>query len=201
MDLYNSLKHFKKTCSLQYFGGGGEKTKPYSMVCLASLVSQTIKNLPAVQETWVQSLDWEHPLEKGMATHFSIFAWKIPWTEELGRLQSTRSQGVGHNWGAKCTHTFSSVTQPCLILCDPVDCSTPGLPVHHQLLGFTQTPVHHVGDAIQPSHSLSSLSPTFSLSQLQGLYQWDSSSHQVARVLEFRLQHQSFQWIIRTNFL
>ena len=53
MDLYNSLKHFKKTCSLQYFGGGGEKTKPFSMVCLASLVSQMIKNLPAVQGTWV----------------------------------------------------------------------------------------------------------------------------------------------------
>ena len=74
MDLYNSLKHFKKTCSLQYFGGGGEKTKPFSMVCLASLVSQMIGNLPAVQGTWVQSLDWEDPLEKGMATHFGIFA-------------------------------------------------------------------------------------------------------------------------------
>ena len=87
MDLYNSLKHFKKTCSLQYFGGGGEKTKPYSMVCLASLVSQTIKNLPAVQETWVQSLGQENPLEKEWATHSSILAWEIPWIEELGRSQ------------------------------------------------------------------------------------------------------------------
>ena len=63
-----------------------------------SLVAQMIKNLPAMQETWVQSLGWEDPLEKGMVTHSSIFAWKIPWTEESGQLQSTGSQRVGHNW-------------------------------------------------------------------------------------------------------
>ena len=129
-------------------GGGGKKTKPYSIVCLASLVSQTIKNLPAVQETWVQSLDWEDPLEKEMATHFSIFTWKIPWTEEPGRLQSMGSQWVGHHWATKCTHTL-----------------------------------------IQFSHSVVSDSLR---SQHQGLFQWDSSSHQVPRVLEFQLQHQSF---------
>ena len=79
--------------------------------------------------------------------------------------------------------------------------STPGLPVHHRLLEFTQTHVHQVGDALQPSHLLSSPSPpTFNLSQHQGLFQWVSSSHQVARVLEFQLQHQSFQWIFRTDF-
>ena len=53
--------------------------------------------LPAMWETWVQSLAWEDPLEKGMATHFSILAWKIPWTEEPGRLQSTGSQRIGHD--------------------------------------------------------------------------------------------------------
>ena len=75
-----------------------------------------------------------------------------------------------------------------------MDCSTPGLPVHHQLLGFTQTHVHRVGDAIQPSHPLSSpSSPAFNLSQHQGLFQGVSSSHQGAKVLEFQLQHQSFQ--------
>ena len=63
---------------------------------------------------------------------------------------------------------FSSVTQSCLTLCDPMDCSTPGFPVHHQLLEFTQTHVHRVGDAIQPSHPLSSTAPpTFSLSQIR----------------------------------
>ena len=81
-------------------------------------------------------------------------------------------------------------------------CSTPGFPVHHQLLEPTQTHVHHVGDAIQPSHCLLSPSPpTFNISQHQGLFQWVSSSHQVAKVLEFQLQHQSFQWIFRTDFL
>ena len=72
----------------------------------------------------------------------------------------------------------------------------PGFPVHHQLPEPTQTHVHRVGDAIQPSHSLLSPSPpAFNLSQRQGLFQWVSSSHQVARVLEFQLQLQSFQWI------
>ena len=97
---------------------------------------------------------------------------------------------------------FSSVTQSCPTLCDPMDCSTPGLPVHHQLPDFTQTHVHRVGDAIQLSHPLLSPSPpTLNLSQHQGLFKWVSSSHQVAKVLEFHLQHQSFQWIFRTDFL
>ena len=80
-----------------------------------------------------------------------------------------------------------------------MDCSTPGLPVHHQLPEFTQTHVNWVGDAIQSSHPLSSPSPAFNLSQHQGLFQWDSSSHQVAKVLELQLQHQSSQWIFRTD--
>ena len=97
---------------------------------------------------------------------------------------------------------FSSVAQSCPTLCYPMDCSTPGLPVHQQLSEFTQTHVHWVGDAIQPSHPLSSPSPsTFRLSQHQGLCQWVSSSHQGAKVLEFQLQHQSFQWTLRTDFL
>ena len=87
-------------------------------------------------------------------------------------------------------------------LCDPVDCSMPGLPVYHQLSEFTQTHVHWVGDAIQLSHPLSSPSPpAFNLSQHQGLFKWVSSSHQVAKGLELELQQQSFQWIFRTDFL
>ena len=96
---------------------------------------------------------------------------------------------------------FSSVAQSCLTLCDPMNRRTPGLPVHHQLPKSTQTHVHWVGDAIQPSHPLSSPSPALNLSQHQGLFQWVSSSHQVARVLEFHLQHQSFQWTPRTDLL
>ena len=87
-------------------------------------------------------------------------------------------------------------------LCDPMDCSMPGLLVHQQLLELAQTHVHWVGDAIQPFRPLSSPSPPpFSLSQHQDLFQWVSSSYQVAKVLEFQLQHQSFQWIFRTDFL
>ena len=97
---------------------------------------------------------------------------------------------------------FSVVTQSCPALCNPMDCSTPGFPVHHQHPEFTQIHVHWVSDAIHPSHPVSSPSPPiFILSQHQGLFKWVSSSHQVAKVLEFQLQHQSFQWIFRTDFL
>ena len=93
---------------------------------------------------------------------------------------------------------FSSVTQSCPTLCDPMDCSMPGLPVYRQLPELMQTHVHWVSDAIQPSHPLSSPSPpALNLSQHQGLFQWVRSSPQV----EFPLQHQSFQWIFRTDFL
>ena len=97
---------------------------------------------------------------------------------------------------------FSTVSKSCPTLWDPMDCSTPGLPVCCQLAEFTQTHVHWVGDAIQPSHTLSPPSHSaFNLSQHRGLFQWVSSSHQLAKVLEFQLQHQSFQWIFRTDFL
>ena len=84
----------------------------------------------------------------------------------------------------------------------PMDCSIPGLPVHHQLPEFIQTHVHHVGDAIRPSHPLSFPSSlAFNRSQNQGLFKWVSSSPQVAKVLELQFQHQSFQWIFRTDFI
>ena len=85
--------------------------------------------------------------------------------------------------------------------CDPMDCSMPDFPVNHQLPELAQTHVHRVNDAIQPSHPLLSPSPAFNLSQHQGLFQWVSSSHQVAKVLELQFQHQFFRWILRTDFL
>ena len=97
---------------------------------------------------------------------------------------------------------FSSVAQSCPTLCNPINCSTPGLLVHHQIPEVTPTHVHRVGDAIQLSHPLSCLSPpALNLSQHQGHFQWVSSSHQVAQVLEFQLQRQSFQWIFRVDVL
>ena len=102
-----------------------------------------------------------------------------------------------------CVCVFSSVQSLSRVrLCDPMDCSMPGLPVHHQLLEFTQTHVYWISDAIQPSHPLSSPSPpAFNCSQHRGLFKWVSFLHQVAKVLEFHLQYQSFQWTFKTDFL
>ena len=87
-------------------------------------------------------------------------------------------------------------------LCNPMDCSMPGFPVHHQLPELPQTHVHWVGDAIKPSHPLLSSFPhALNVSQKQGLFKWVSSSHQVAKVLEFQLQHQSLQQTPRTDLL
>ena len=95
-----------------------------------------------------------------------------------------------------------SVAQSCLTLSHFMGYSTPGFPGLHYLLEFAQTHVHWVGDAIQQSHPLSPTSPpALNLFQHQGLFQWVNSSHQVANVLEFQLQHQSFQWIFRVDFL
>ena len=102
-----------------------------------------------------------------------------------------------HEWIGK--HT-TSVAQLCLTVW-PRGLQS-GLPVHHQLPERTQTHVHWVSNAIQPSHPLSFPShPAFNLSQYLGLFQWVSSSHQVAKVLEFQLQHQSFQWTPSTDFI
>ena len=126
----------------------------------------------------------------GKNLHLALCSWEV-----LGSAHKSLSGNTIHSV------QFSSVAQSSPTLWDPIDCSTPGLPVHHQLLEFTQTHVHWVGDAIQPSHPLSSPSPAFNLSQHQDLFQWVSSSHQVAKALELQLQHQSFQRILRTSFL
>ena len=146
------------------------------------------------QEMQVLSQGQEDPLEEGMASHSSIHTWRIPWMEEPGGLWSMQWQRVGHDWNTLATYSrapfesgglidfnlklgflvcsvqFSSVGQSCPTLCDPMNHSTPGLPVHHQLPEFTHA--HRVGDAIQPSHPLSSPSPpTFNLSQHYSLFQ------------------------------
>ena len=124
--------------------------------------------------------------------------------KQLTRL-NTRKRTQSKSGQKTETGIFSSVqfsVQSCLTLCNPMNHSTPGLPVHHQLPESTQTHIHWVSDAIQPSHPLSTPSPpALNLSQHQGLFQWVNSSHQVAKVLEFQLQHQSFQWTPRTDIL
>ena len=131
-----------------------------------------------------------NPMDRG-AWQATVYRVSKSWTG-LSDLTTKRCSTV----------QFSSVAQLCLTLCNPMDCITPGLPVHHQFPEFTQTHVHWVSDAIQSSHPLSSPSPpAFSHSQHQGLFRWVRSSHQVAKVLVFQLQHQSFQWIFRTDLL
>ena len=120
----------------------------------------------------------------------------------LGWLWSTGSCTLLWTFVCSSSVQFSSVARLCPTLCDPMNHSTPGLPVHHQLPEFTQTHVHRVCDAIQPSHPLSSPSPPApNPSQHHGLFQWVNSSHEGAKVLEFQLQHQSFQWTPRTDLL
>ena len=109
---------------------------------------------------------------------------------------------VSHKRKLNLSVQFSSVTQSCPTLCNPIDGSMPGLTLHCQLPEFTQTHDCWVGNAIQPSHSLSSPSPpAFSLTQHQGLFKWVSSSHQVAKVLEFQLQKANYILILYVSFL
>ena len=122
----------------------------------------------------------------------------------LYKMQALKSAPVTHQTIPSFLSSvqLSSVAQLYPTLWDPMNRSTPGLPLHHQLPEFTQTHVHWVGDAIQPSPPLSSPSPpALNLSQHQGLFQRVNSSRQVAKVLEFQLQHQSFQWTPRTDLL
>ena len=134
---------------------------------------------------------YQHRLDliKGLKIHFNCYILLFVENNSKKSLGRTKPQ-------------FSSVAQSCPTLCDPMNHSTPGLPVHHQLLEFTQTHVHWAGDAIQPSHPLPSPSPPApNPSQHQGLFHWVNSSREVAKVLEFQLQHQSFQWTPRTDLL
>ena len=132
-------------------------------------------------------LKWRHPDQDSMEP-----SWNRP---------SPISSALAPLWSTCWISSVQSLSRG-PTLCNSTDCSMPGFPVHHQIPKFTQTHVHWVSDAIQPSHPLSSPSPpAFNLSQHQGLLKWVSSSHQVAKVLEFQLQHQSFQLIFKTDFL
>ena len=166
----------------------------------------------AIQETWVWSLGWEDPLEKGMAIQSLQYSClENPWAEKSGGLQSMGLQRVRHDLE---TNTFTHVIQSrakfssVQLLSCVQHFATPWTAACQASLSITNSwsllklYVHWLGDAIQPSHSLLSPSPpAFNLSQHQGLFQRVSSSHQVAKVLEFQLQHQPFQWVFRTDFL
>ena len=117
--------------------------------------------------------------------------------ERLGWLESVWSiLSLESLWDCCC-----SVVQSCLTLWDTMDWSTPHFPVLHYLLKFALSHIHWVHDAIQPSHPLLPPSPAFNLSQHHSLFQWVGSSHQVTKVLELQLQHLSFLWTLRVDFL
>jgi len=162
--------------------------------CIGFPSGSVVKNLPAKQEMWIQSLGWEDPFEKEMATCLLFLPGKMHGQRSLAGYSPWGHKRVRHDWSNLAhthmgiymhiythTHThahthiyiyiytyisvqFSSVTQSYLTLCDPIICSTPGLPVHHHLLEFTQIHIHQVSDAIQPSHPMSS--PDVSASML-----------------------------------
>ena len=136
-------------------------------LCIQNMLALTVKKSSCNAGDWVQFLGREYPPEKIIATHPSILVWRIPWTEESGRLQSMVLKESDTPVQFSSVESLSGVR-----LCDLMDCSMPGLPVHHQLPELAQTHVLHFSHAIQPSHSpLSSSPPAFSLSQHQGLFQ------------------------------
>ena len=131
-------------------------------------------------------------VEKSLSELFTDNCARICHAQGQAPISSKQMVVIGH---------ISSVAQSCPTLCNPMNHSMTGLPVHHQIPDLTQTHVHQVGDAIQPYPLSSPSPPAFNLSQQQGLFKWVSSSHQVVKVLEFQLQHLSFQWIFSTDFL
>ena len=153
-----------------------------------------------MQSTSCEMPVWiNHELKSLLLGEISIYQYHICRCHSNGRQWRRTEELLDEG---KSSVRFISVAQSCLILCDPMDCSMPGPLVHHQLPEFTQTHANWVGDAIQQSDPLLSPSPpNFNLSQHQDLFQWVSSLHQVAKVLELPFQHQSCRWIFRTDFL
>ena len=132
-----------------------------------------------------------------------FFAWRQ--NKNMPKAKTARKKNTSLHTGSVFSMPSMlccSVTQSCPTLCDPKDGRMPDFPVHHHLPELAQTHIHWVGDAIQPSHPLLSPSPpALNLSQHQRLFKWVSSLHQVAKELEFQLQHQSYQWTPRTDLL
>ena len=130
----------------------------------------------------------------GKVSEYLESEWLASWISNSKDLKKLKSKTI--------ISQFSSVQQSCPTLCDPMNRNMPGLPVYHHLPEFTQTHIHRVVNVIQPSHPLSSPSPPApNPSQHQRLFQWVSSSHEVAKVLEFQLSHHSFQWTPRADLL
>ena len=150
----------------------------------ASLVAQLVENPHAMRVTWVQSLGWEDPLERLKSTHSSILAW-IPWTV-LSPVQFSSVQSLSHVW--LFATPWIAARQASLTITNSWSSLKP------MSIGSVMLSSHLI-----LCHPLLLLPPNSS--QYQGLFQWVNSSHEVAKVLEFQLQHQSFQWTPKTDVL
>ena len=150
--------------------------RSWNQMCMAGIIFYFLsKSFWVCMDCWT----WD-----SNCTDLQTWGVSLANTGDMANGKMKRAWGPGDSTGLQ----VSSVQFSHSVVCDPMNCSTPGLPVHHQLPEFTQTHVHWVGDAIQPSHPLSSPSPTApNPSQHQSLFQWVNSSHEVAKVLEFQL--------------
>ena len=169
----------------------GRKSVSFFLKCLGEFTSALL---------WA----WCFPLEKAVLIdsvsliNMGLSRLSVSPCVSTGRLCLSRNQSIVlyQTWYQICCCCL--IVKWCPTLCDPMDCSTQGCPVLHQLLEHA----HCVDDAIQPSHPLSSFSPlALNPSQHQSLFQWVGSSHQVAKVVKLQLQQLSFQWIFRVDFL
>ena len=189
--------------NLKWFGRHPKYFKSIILEILSSWTLSTKWRAYFSPKNCWQEANWEN------SSNVSI--WLLSVMKSKGWYRQQKQKNKGWNVSTKetsdllfCTYSvqFSSVTQSCLTLCDPMNRSTPDLPVHHQLPEFIQTHVHQADHAIQPSHPLLSPSPPApNPSQHQGLFQWVNSSHEVAKLLEFQHQHQAVQWTPRTDLL
>ena len=172
------INKLQKWVKIKYKQTGRQESREKDAKCSYHVIHAFLDVCPSVNQKLAISLKWSEEWPNFRKICKLVFTFPSDFFQKL------------KFW----TFWFSSVALLCLTLCDPIDCSTPSLPVHHQLLELTQTHFHWVSDAIQPSHPLSSPSPPApNPSQHQDLFQWVGSSHQVAKLLEFQLQHQSFQ--------
>ena len=172
-------KRFEKWQRLEKGGEAHENRFLVFMILLEYIMSK---------ESGIPSFNNREEISHPDFITFSIRNFEFCYKMKKKELMDSHKSLIKRNLFCIVSVQFNSVTQSCPILCNPMDCSTLGFPVHHRLLDLTQAPVYRVGDAIQQSYSLSSPSPPASNpSQHQGLFQWVNSSHEVAKVLEFQL--------------
>ena len=186
---FNRCK-FREICSYKYIRSDQLLSRvwlfatPWITAHQAACPSPTLR----VHSDSRPSSQWCHPAISSSVAPFSSCPQSLPASGSFPMSQFFASGGHSIGGSASASDQIRLVAQSCLTLCDLMYRSTPGISVHHQLPEFTQTHVHRVSDAIQPSHPLSSPSPpSHNLSQHQSLFQWVNSSHEVAKVLEFQL--------------